>query len=837
MRHVLVTLVLLLAALPAIAASTPSMLDLTVTQVAAGTYHVCALTTAGGVECWGQNSNGQLGTGIMNNETTPAAVNGLASGVVAIATGGYHTCALMTVGFVKCWGNNAYGQLGDNTMVDKTTPAAVLTSQIVAIAAGSYHTCALTTAGAVLCWGYNTFGQLGDGTKTSKAAPVLVSGLGSGVIAIAAGTYHTCALTTAGVVKCWGSNAYGQLDDGTTVDRTTPVVAIGVVDIAAIATGGRHTCALARTGTVKCWGYNAEGELGDGSTTTRTTPVVVSGLSDVASIATTGGSHTCAVTTSGAVKCWGFNFFGQLGNGSTTNAATPVAVTGLTGTIAITAGSGSQTCALSTLGGLTCWGYNAYGQLGDDTTIDKITPVNVFGFSSGVSAIAVGANHTCAMTTTGAVRCWGRNLFGQLGDGDTADATAPVAVRMDFGLAAIAAGGAHTCALTTAGAVRCWGRNLYGQLGDGTTTDATTPIVVSSGFAAITAGGQHTCALTTAGAVKCWGYNNYGELGTGTASDSHSPTLVSGLTSGVIAIAAAYYHTCAVTTVGAVECWGKNSSGQLGDGSTDNSFTPTAVFSLTSGVASIAAGYSHTCALTTAGAVKCWGNNYYGQLGNGNTTSATTPVAVSGLASGVVAIAAGDSHTCALTTAGAVKCWGYNGFGQIGDSTTTDRSTPVPVSGLTSGVVAIAAGDGEHTCALTAAGAVRCWGGNSYGQLGIGDTTKRLVPATLLAGQSIAFVPSARIGVGNSVSLFASAAAGQTSFDTWTSPICGINAGDNQLFASPTGELCGVRASQGGGSDGNGGTFAAAPQQLRLLQVEPDLVFANGLDIWGGLNH
>jgi alpha-tubulin suppressor-like RCC1 family protein len=841
MRHFVVAAALFFVSFLAIPAvgQTPSMLDPTVTQIAAGSSHTCALTTAGAVECWGLNGNGQLGNGSTSNAITPA-VSGL-TGIATIAAGGYHTCALTTTGAVVCWGRNGNGELGDSTTADKTTAVAVYDTGgpglngIVAIAAGSYHTCALTTAGAVKCWGLNSDGQLGDGTHTSKTRAVLVSGLSSGVVAIAAGGFHTCALTAAGTVKCWGYNVDGRLGDGTTTERIAPVAVSGLINVAAITAGNGHTCALTRTDTVMCWGSNASGQLGDGSTTNRLTPVMVSGLSNVATIAA-GSGHTCALSTTGGLKCWGANGSGQLGNDGTANATAPVAVSGSASGIAAVATGGSHTCALDTTGGLTCWGYNAYGQIGDGTTVEKITPVSVSGLASGVVAIATGADHTCALTTAGTAMCWGRNN-GQLGDGTFVGKTAPVPVIGLTGIAAIAAGYSHTCALDATGGLKCWGSNAYGQLGDGTMVDKATPVAVSglaSGVAAITAGGfAHTCALTTGGAVKCWGYNSTGQLGDGTTTTRVTPVVVSGLESGVAAIAVGDLHTCAVTTTGEVKCWGYNVNGQLGDGSTDSRSVPVTVSGLTSGVAAISAGAKHTCALTMAGAVKCWGYNGAGQLGDGTTTDTTVPVAVSGLDSGVVAITTGYYDTCALTSAGAAMCWGYNVNGQLGDGSTDSRSAPVAVSGLTSGVAAIAAG-ANHTCAVTRAGAAMCWGYNEYGQLGFGDTFERYVPATLIAGQSIVFVPSARMGAGGAVSLFASATGGAVSFDTWTPSICGVNASDKSLFFSPAGGLCGVRVSQAGSSYQS---IAPAPQQLRLIQVEADLIFANGVDVWNGMKH
>jgi len=352
---------------------------------------------------------------------------------------------------------------------------------------------------------------------------------------------------------------------------------------------------------------------------------------------------------------------------------------------AISAG-GYHTCALTSAGGVKCWGRNYYGNLGDNSTTDRYTPVDVVGLTSGVAVISAGGYHTCALTTAGGVKCWGLNSAGALGDNTTTDRYTPVdVVGLTSGVAAISAGWWHTCALTTAGGVKCWGYNFSGQLGDNTTTNNSNPIDVvglSSGVAAISAGGDHTCALTTAGGVKCWGSNYYGQLGDNTLTNRLTSVDVVGLTSGVAAISAGGEHTCALTTGSGVKCWGHNNSGQLGDNTTTDSSTAVDVAGLSSGVAVISAGWEHTCALTTAGWAKCWGYNYDGEIGDNTTSNSSTSIDVVGLSSGVAAISAGGNHTCALTSGGWVKCWGRNDFGEIGDNTTTNRLTPVDVLGL-----------------------------------------------------------------------------------------------------------------------------------------------------------
>ena len=727
--------------------------------VVSGGDHTCALTSGGAVKCWGSNAMGQLGDGTVGTDRlTPIDVVGLADRVVAIAAGGRHTCALTSGGAAKCWGRNSMGQLGDGTSgTDRLTPVDVagLSSGVVAIAAGELHTCVLTSGGAVKCTGSNYYGQLGDGTVgTNRLTPVDVVGLANGVVAIATGGGHTCALTSGGAVKCWGRNSMGQLGDGTVgTNRLTPVGVVGLPSgVIAIAGGANHTCALTRGGAVKCWGDNFFGQVGDAGATIRLTPVDVVGLAGGVVAISTGADHTCALTRSGAVKCWGRNGTGQLGDGTRrTNRLTPVDVAGLaSGVVAIAAGE-LHTCALTSSGVVQCWGYNSFGQLGDDTSwTGRPTPVDVVGLAGGVVAISAGTDHTCALTRGGAVKCTGDNFHGQLGDGTSGMSrlTPGDVAGLASGVAAISAGFGHTCALTSGGAVKCWGNNGAGQLGDGTSgPDRLTPVDVvglANGVVAIAARGYHTCALTGGGAVKCWGENNVGQLGDGTVGTNRlTPVDVAGLAGGVVAIAAGGVHTCALTSGGAVKCWGYNYAGQLGDGTVGTTrLTPVDVAGLASGVVAIAAGGSHTCALTRGGAVKCWGENASAQLGDGTVgASRLTPIDVVGLASGVVAIAAGGSHTCALTRGGAAKCWGRNDDGRLGDGTVrTIRLAPVDVVGLASGVAAISAGY-AHTCALTSGGAAKCWGDYEYGQLGI-EFIRTVVGLDLDADAALAEIPT-----------------------------------------------------------------------------------------------
>jgi len=346
--------------------------------------------------------------------------------------------------------------------------------------------------------------------------------------AIAAGLYHTAGLRSDGTVWAWGDNAYGQLGDGTTTQRNTPVQVSGLSSVTAIAAGEYHTVALESDGTVWAWGYNVWGELGDGTATQRNTPVQVSGLSSVTAIAA-GDVHTVVLRSDGTVWAWGWNGYGQLGDGTATQRNTPVQVSGLSSVTAITAGY-AHSVALKSDGTAWSWGWNGYGQLGDGTATQRNTPVQVSGLSS-VTAIAAGDRHTVALRSDGTVWAWGDNSYGQLGDGTATQRNTPVQVSGLDSVTAISAGAYHAVALKSDGTVWAWGYNGNGRLGDGTTTNRNTPVQASglSSVTGIAAGEYSTVALKSDGTVWACGYNYYGQLGDGTTTDRNTPVQVSGL--------------------------------------------------------------------------------------------------------------------------------------------------------------------------------------------------------------------------------------------------------------------------------------------------------------------
>ena len=354
--------------------------------------------------------------------------------------------------------------------------------------------------------------------------------------------------------------------------------------------------------------------------------------------------------------------------------------------------------------GLWTWGQNTSGQLGDNTTTNRSSPVQTIASGTNWKSVAAGYYHTAAIKTDGTLWTWGQNNYGGLGDNTRVNKSSPVqTIAAGTNWKSVAAGQTHTAAIKTDGTLWLWGQNTYfGALGDNTTTNRSSPVqTISSGtnWKSVAAGRIHTVAIKTDGTLWTWGYNGYGVLGDNTAVNRSSPvqTIASG--TNWKSVAAGYFHTAAIKTDGTLWTWGYNAYGELGDNTTTNRSSPVQTVSWGTNWKSVAAGSNHTAAIKTDGTLWTWGYNGYGALGDNTTVTKSSPVQTVSWGTNWKSVAAGQYHTVAIKTDGTLWLWGWNNYGQLGDNTTTNRSSPVQTISSGTNWKSIAA-VGYHTVAI-----------------------------------------------------------------------------------------------------------------------------------------
>ena len=740
----------------------------------------CARMVDGTVRCWGANNEGQLGNGSFSDSNHAVEVNDISTATL-ISVAAKHACVRLSDGTAKCWGANDEGQLGDGTTTKSSTPVLVKDSSgtdnredIASIETGGDRTCINYEVGGETrsgCWGKG-----GDQTAPGNTDDSLFSG----PVDIAIAGDHICMRPQSGTVQCWGLNQFGQLGDGTTssdnIYRSDPKIVIGITSAVKIAVRNGSSCAILRDKSLWCWG-----QITNDISSNKAVKVV--GFENVVDVRL-GYYHNCVTFEDGTGKCWSndpssvTNQEGLVSNpdNSISTESEPIEIfdhaeestvqttfrpcggvirnesestVGVVGNkLSCAVGSAfhndivdgvcvqSLNCSFDGSGysrervcesaqGSCSYTCNNSAWTKKTNNCEKlVTRVHSPDGPPGPIQIAAGENHSCAVMNDGTVKCWGKNEFGQLGNGTKDSSSTPVKVSVLTNAVQIALGGEHTCAVLRDGKVKCWGANDEGQLGDGGRGVRSTPVTVTglTSVSQVALGGQHSCALISDGTVSCWGNNEDGQLGDGSESDRHAPVPVFELKNAV-QIALGDYHSCALLSNGTAKCWGYN-DGRLGDGSTPRRLTPVAVDGLTNAV-QIALGGHHSCAVLRDGKAKCWGWNANGRLGDGTTTDSLTPVKVLELTN-AVQIALGENHSCAVLLDGTAKCWGYNKYGRLGDGTTTNRYKPVKVSVLTN-AIQITSGY-YHTCVVLNDGTAKCWGYNNSGQLGDGTKTQRTTP-------------------------------------------------------------------------------------------------------------
>ncbi|MGE0550750.1 MAG: Ig-like domain-containing protein [Kofleriaceae bacterium] len=622
----------------------------TAISVTAGWGHSCAALSNGQVRCWGANGFGQLGNSTFTTTNTPVTVSSV-TGALNVSAGNVHTCALISDGTVRCWGEGGNGRLGNGASSTSNVPVTVslgASDRARQLDVGPAHACVTTQAGQARCWGANTTYQLGDSTMMDRSTPVAVYLSGSSNVSSVAsvsaggsGTTNgtTCIVRAMGVVRCFGHGALGAIGNGGTANEPYPD-AVNIGSPKSVSVGSSHTCGLVADGRPECWGTNTTGQLGNASTTTSLVPVNVADLytreSGVA--IASGYMYSCARMSTGEAKCWGYGEYGQLGDENETTTPYPLGKVIDTASVMdyitdVSAGR-YHACAVRADGNVWCWGQGTEGQLGNNLFNNSPNAVEVQGISTYAIQVASGSNHACALLVGGTVMCWGLNQYGQLGNNvsipGTSLATA-VAVSGLTGAVEISAGYGNTCARLGDGTVRCWGAGFNGALGNGGTTHSSIPVTVT-GVAttrSIGTGVWSSCAVIANSNMMCWGHGAYGQMGNSTVTPNNA-TAVFASGSGYVKAGVGDYTVCAIKSNGVPSCWGYNGYGEVGDGTTTNPRTsPGAVVGLDT-ISDMGTGTYHTCGLHSDGTAECWGLNSFGALGDGSTTgdSIASPVPV-----------------------------------------------------------------------------------------------------------------------------------------------------------------------------------------------------------------
>lgn len=704
--------------------------------------NACGITTAGVLKCWGNNGYGQLGDGTGLNKLVPTIID---PGVnyTTIATG-QTTCGITSLNVLKCWGYNLDGSVGDNTLVNKLSPTVIdagtnYSKITLDNSSLNLSTCGITSGGVLKCWGDNSYGQLGDNTTVSKKVPTVIDA-GVSYASVSLFSYHACGITSGGVLKCWGYNLLGTVGNGTTINQKTPVIIDTGQLYSQVSVGNSTICGITISNKLKCWGENSNGELGIGSIVSpQTIPVSVDPASDYSSIfisTNTFPNTNFALTTTGVLKALGSGNNGD--SNMATNILSPILsdinldFKNIFSNHDYNAAAFQNFCALGLNNKLYCKGKNTYNNLGDGSAQNKANFSLVDGDAS-YSYVSNSYLHSCGLTDSWIVKCWGKNTNGQLGDGTTVAQPQPKIIDSSNRYISIITANSYdllmgryssTCGITTTGVLKCWGSNNFGNLGDGTTTNRTSPVIIDSGtsYIKIQTNALTTCGITSANKLKCWGNNGFGQIGNGTTVQNPSPQLIDSSTNysdifvppATCFAGSCMFSVCGITTANDLKCWGYNMSGVVGDGTTATKTSPVLIDSGNKYSKIFIDVNSTAYGIMTNGALKAWGSNSSYQIGDGTNTTKLTPTLIDSGTS-YRTLYSNFSTVCGITSQNYLKCWGSNSSGQAGvGSIATTQSVPALVDGTTEyDDVTIS---GSSVCGLQKSKKLKCWGDNSYGQ-------------------------------------------------------------------------------------------------------------------------
>lgn len=706
-------------------AAAPNLLQ----KISAGPNHSCGITNSGKLFCWGSDANGSLGNGGSNtDESSPVPID-VSNTYLEISVNNFSTCGIRTDQTLWCWGANNNGMLGLGDTTSRTSPNLV-GNNYIKVSLGTTSTCAVSTSGELRCWGNQLDGRLGNGIGTGNAlTPQTITSI-SPIADVSVGFDHACAVRTDGQLFCWGRNILGQVGDGSTNTRLNPAAVSLVSPAIQVSAGTSYTCAVLSTGKAFCWGSGVFGNLGQGSATNSSVPIAAHPSFDFLSIQA-GNQTTCAVSAiDSRLKCWGSGTFGLLGDGVARQTSfTPVDVR-IPSTTTAFSSRGNTACAVSAGYGI-CWGGNNLGQTGggfrDRLPLIELTPTVDF------SQLSLGRGG-CGITPASKLWCWGANDFnysistGQVGDGTTHPRNGMVHVDPTESYSDISFGVRHTCGITLGRELKCWGYNLDGQLGTGDTLGHSSPRSIGFGYSTVSVGFTSTCAINLANKLFCWGSNSFGQLGTGNNTNRLLPEpVMPAVDFQKVSVGAS--STCAITVGLDLYCWGRNNVGQIGNASTVDTNTP---FFVAPNVLTTSAGSEVNCFVNSTNQLYCMGRNGAGEMGLGSATPSQylTPSLVG---NGYIDVRVGKNtsgggvHVCGRTTANLVNCWGSNSRGQ-NHPLVGNVLSPVQIDA--GAFIAVETGEWQ-TCVRSISGNWRCRGLNEDSQiptLGFSSTIPSLLP-------------------------------------------------------------------------------------------------------------
>ena len=687
---------------------------------------------------WGSNDNGQIGYNTVLNRSSPVQIGALATWLL-VSGGHYSAIATKTNGTIWTWGRNQYGQIGDNSLINRSSPVQVgAYNPWSLVAAGAYHNIATKADGTLWSFGYGVQGQLGHNNILRRSSPVQVgtdtnwSQIAGG---LSGGFIHSIATKTNGTLWSFGANNVGQLGNNTVVYRSSPVQIGSGTDWYEVACGRDRTLSIKTNGTLWAWGRgNTYGTLGDSSLADRSSPVQIGADTNWSQISA-GEYHNISSKTDGTLWAWGSNSQGQIGDNTGIFRSSPVQIGADTNWNQV-AGGHLHTIATKTNGTIWTWGGNDYGNLGNNTVLRRSSPVQVGALTTWYN-VAANQNFTVATKTDGTIWTWGNNVSGQLGQSDVILRSSPVQVGILATWSKIAAGAPHVLSIKTDGNLWAWGANDQGNLGQNTSglTDKSSPVQIgtvaaeTTNWSQVAGGASYFLATKTDGTMWAWGLGDNGQLGINIGNITRSSPVQVGALTTWSKLFSGGNNSLAIKTDGTLWTWGDNTYGNSGlnDASVKRS-SPVQVGSGTTWN-QIATGVDTTLATKTDGTLWSWGRNQTGQLGDNTIVARSSPVQVGSLTTWSK-VAAGIQHFIATKTDGTLWSFGYNsGFGQLGDNTILNRSSPVQIGALTTWSK-IASSRFASLAAKTDS-TLWVWGNNTNGQLGQDDVNFGPLGATV----------------------------------------------------------------------------------------------------------